>query len=155
MKVLSGQEDFSEHPYDRQYKSLHCRMEPLDPDHAHFKVRRVHPMRQPGCSDPPPPRRWWRPTCSRRTDTRTASTPCLCLTCSQWTRREKRRDSRTLATGGPHMVCRHFPIMQGTAPPPPQDAVVAWLSSHQLCGHTQPRSPCGPSRGPRHWLHGP
>ena len=119
MKVLSGQEDFSEHPYDRQYKSLHCRMEPLDPDHAHFKVRRVHPMRQPGCSDPPPPRRWWRPTCSRRTDTRTASTPCLCLTCSQWTRREKRRDSRTLATGGPHMVCRHFPIMQGTAPPPP------------------------------------
>ena len=118
MKVLSGQEDSSEHLSDRQYKSLHCRMEPLDPDHAHFKVRRVHPMRQPGCNDPPPPHRWWRPTCGRHMDTLTASTPSLCLTSSQWTRSEKRRGSRTLATGGPHMVCHHFPIVQGTPPPP-------------------------------------
>ena len=31
-------EDSSEHPFDKHYKSLHCELTPLDHEHEDFKV---------------------------------------------------------------------------------------------------------------------
>lgn len=118
MKVLSTGGDSLEHPTDRQYQSLHCLMEPLDRDHAHFKVIVPSSCTRPPAVTTPPTLRWWRPICSRRTGTLTASTPCPCWTCLRWRGREKGRGSGTLATGGSHVTSCHFPLAQGTSPSP-------------------------------------
>lgn len=153
MKVLSSKGDSSEHPIDRQYQSLHCLMEPLDPDHAHFKVRETHPLSQPHSRHSSSSQMV--ETYLRQTHGHTHSQYSLSVL--DVFAVDKEGEQERFKDIGNRWAPRGLPPSSSCAmylPRPLQDAAVARLSSHQLGGHPQPGSPHCPSRGSRHRLHG-
>ena len=117
MKVLSSKGDSSEHPIDRQYQSLHCLMEPLDRDHAHFKVRETHPLSQPHSRHSSSSQMV--ETYLRQTHGHTHSQYSLSVLDVFAVDKEGEQERfKDIGNRWAPVICRHLPLVQCTCPAP-------------------------------------